>query len=72
MQYSNCCTKNIRDHSKIEIARTSRYNYIDKSVHASTTSSETSMCEVLQLTVYDNGIVEVHVGLYTICVMVKL
>ena len=22
--------------------------------------------------VYDNGIVEVHVGLYTICVMVKL
>ena len=32
VQYSKRCSKNIRDHSKIEIMPTWRYNYIDKHV----------------------------------------
>ena len=32
VHYSSCCSKNIRDHSKIKITRTWRYNYIDKNV----------------------------------------
>ena len=31
-QYSKHCSKNSRDHSKIEITRTWRYNYIDKNI----------------------------------------
>ena len=33
VQYSKCCSKNIRDHSKIEITQTWQYNYIDKHVN---------------------------------------
>ena len=32
VQYSKCCSKNIRDRSKIEIMRIWRYNYIDKNL----------------------------------------
>ena len=32
VQYSKRCSKNIRDHSKIEITQTWRYNYIDKNL----------------------------------------
>ena len=60
--------KNIRDHSKIEITQTWRYNYIDKNgERTSTTSPETYTCEVpsdvsrkLRANfVYDSGVVEV-------------
>ena len=33
VQYSKCCSKNIRDCSKIEITWTWWYNYIDKNMH---------------------------------------
>ena len=46
VQYSKHRSKNIRDHSKIEITLTWRYNYIDKNVCTPTTSPETSTCEV--------------------------
>ena len=50
VQYSKHCLKNIRDRSKIEIAQTWQYNYIDnyKNVRRLGTraSPETSMCEV--------------------------
>ena len=32
VQYSKRCSKNIGDHSKIEITWTRRYNYIDKNI----------------------------------------
>ena len=32
VQYSKRCSKNIGDHSKIEITWTLRYNYIDKNI----------------------------------------
>ena len=48
VQYSKCCSKNIRDRSKIEITQTWRYYYIDKNVRrmCARESPEISTCEV--------------------------
>ena len=46
VQYSKRCSKNNRDHSKIKIMQTWRYNYINKNVSTLTTSPETSTCGV--------------------------
>ena len=48
VQYSKRCSKNIQNHSKIEIKRTCQYNYIDKNVHRLQVRAcpKTSTCEV--------------------------
>ena len=71
VQYSKRCSKNVRDHSKLEITRTCQYNYIDKNVRRMRARASpgmstyivrgTALCfkKVAADFVCDNGVVEV-------------
>ena len=52
VQYSKCCSKNTRDHSKLRSRRHVHYNYIDK--HVDYDSQDFHVCST------NNGIVEVN------------